>query len=121
MNWRDLHVWKKAHALTVEVYRLSKKFPHEEKFGLISQIQRAASSIPINIVEGHSRKTSKEFLQFLNIARGSLEELRYLFILCHDIGYINSADKDGLEELACEISRMLDALIKTLQRGRKSR
>ena len=121
MNWRDLHVWKKAHALTIEIYRLTKRFPSEEKFGLISQLQRAASSIPINIVEGHSRKTSKEFLQFLNIARGSLEELRYLCLLSRDLGFVTPADRDGLEESASEIARMLDALIKTLQRGRKSR
>jgi four helix bundle protein len=121
MNWRDLQVWKKAHALTIEIYRLTKKFPPEEKFALTSQLQRAACSIALNIVEGHSRKTSKEFLQFLNIARGSLEELRYLLLLSCDIGYIEQSEMDAMESSAGEICLMLDALIKSIRKGMRDR
>ena len=116
MNWRDLQVWKKAHALTVQIYKLTSDFPKEERYGLTSQIQRAAYSVPLNIVEGHSRKSVKEFIQFLNIARGSLEELRYLLILCCEIDYISCLDRDRLEDFAGEISIMLDSLTKSLQK-----
>jgi four helix bundle protein len=114
MNWRDLLVWKKSHFLTIEVYKITRYFPKEERYGLTSQIQRAAYSVPLNIVEGHSRKSAKEFLQFLNISRGSLEELRYLLILSCEIDYISCVDRDRLEEIAAEVSRMLDALMKSL-------
>ncbi|MFH2108119.1 MAG: four helix bundle protein [Chrysiogenia bacterium] len=116
MNWRDLQVWKKAHILTIQIYKITKEFPREERYGLASQIQRAAYSVPLNIVEGDSRKSAKEFLQFLNIARGSLEELRYLLILSCEIDYISNSDRENLEWLAAEICIMLDALIKSLQK-----
>ena len=73
-SFRDLIVWKKSHELTLEIYKTTKFFPSEEKFGISSQIRRAAYSISANIVEGHPRKTKKEFIQFLSIAKGSLEE-----------------------------------------------
>jgi four helix bundle protein len=116
MNWRDLQVWNKSHLLTKQIYKITRDFPKEERYGLTSQIQRAAYSIPLNIVEGHSRKSVKEFLQFLNIARGSLEELRYLLILCYDIDYISCSDKENLENSAAEICRMLDGLTKSLKK-----
>jgi four helix bundle protein len=119
MNWRDLQVWKKAHILTTQIYKITKDFPKEERFGLTSQIQRAAYSIPLNIVEGHSRKSATEFLQFLNIARGSLEELRYLLILSCEIDYLSNSDMENLESLAAEICIMLDALIKSLQKVKR--
>lgn len=116
MNWRNLEVWRKSHLLTKQVYLLSKDFPKEEKFGLTSQIQRAAYSVPVNIVEGQARRTTKEFLNFLNIARGSLEELRYLLILCQDIGYISKEISEDVESRACEVSCMLNALMKSLKK-----
>ena len=76
MYWKDLDVWEKAHELVLSIYRIIAKFPDTEKYALSDQLKRAAYSIPANIVEGHSRKTSKEFMQFLYHARGSLEELR---------------------------------------------
>lgn len=75
-KFKDLVVWQKAHNLTLEIYKITQKFPPDEKYGIVSQMRRAAYSIPANIVEGHSRKSKKEFLQFLNIAKGSLEELK---------------------------------------------
>ncbi len=79
-SFMDLIVWQKSHQLTLDVYRTTSLFPNSEKFGLVSQMRRAAYSIPSNIVEGHSRKSRKEFLQFLSIAKGSLEELKYSII-----------------------------------------
>ena len=70
-TFKDLIVWEKSHQLTLEIYKTSLKFPSDEKYGLISQMRRAAYSVPANIVEGHSRKSKKEFIQFLNIAKGS--------------------------------------------------
>ncbi|MBU4268197.1 MAG: four helix bundle protein [Acidobacteria bacterium] len=121
MNWRDLQVWKKSHLLTKQIYQITRGFPKEERYGLTSQIQRAAYSVPLNIVEGHSRKTAREFLQYLNIARGSLEELRYLLMLGCEIDYISIPDRENLESAAAEVCIMLDALIKSLQRGKANR
>ncbi len=74
MYWRDLKVWKKAHGLVLEIYKLTTQFPKDEKYGLIDQLRRAAYSVPANIVEGQSRNTTKEYLSFLYNARGSVEE-----------------------------------------------
>lgn len=116
-SFRDLVVWQKSHKLTLDVYRISSQFPNEEKFGLISQIRRAAYSIPSNIVEGHSRKSKKEFLYFLNIAKGSLEELKYFLILVRDLGYIDDAEHKDLEAKSEEISKMLFSFTKSLSKN----
>jgi four helix bundle protein len=88
MHWRDLEVWKRAYELVLSIYQIIARFPDSEKYALSDQLKRAAYSVPANIVEGHSRKTSKEFLQFLYQARGSLEELRYFIFLSKDVNYI---------------------------------
>ena len=116
MNWRDLDVWKKSHLLTKQIYLLTRSFPKEERYALTSQIQRAAYSVPLNIVEGHTRRTSKEFLQFLNIARGSLEELRYLLMLCQEIDIISLMDAEKTEAMACEVSCIINWLMKSLRK-----
>ena len=113
-SFKDLIIWAKSHQLTLEIYRLTKNFPSDEKYGLISQIRRAAYSIPSNIVEGHSRKSKKEFLQFLNIAKGSLEELKYFIILSADLKYITKDQQHNLDELAEEVSKILYVFTKSL-------
>jgi len=113
-TFRDLVVWQKSHQLTLDIYKITLKFPGEEKFGLISQIRRAAYSVPSNIVEGHSRKSKKEFLQFLNIAKGSLEELKYFLILSADLKYISKENFINLEAKAEEVSKMLYSFTKSL-------
>ena len=119
-NFRGLIVWQKSHELTMEIYKLTSFFPSDEKFGLVSQMRRAAYSIPANIVEGHSRKSKKEFLQFLNIAKGSLEELRYFIILCSDLHYIMEDDTKRLEKESSEVSKLLFGFTKSLLAGRST-
>jgi four helix bundle protein len=77
-SWHDLQVWQQAHAATLEVYHLTKAFPADERYRLTDQLCRAASSVPTNIAEGKGRGSLAEFCQFLTIARGSIEETRYL-------------------------------------------
>jgi four helix bundle protein len=115
MHWKDLEVWKKAHKLVLEVYRITETFPNNEIFGITNQLRRASSSIPANIVEGQSRNTTKEYLQFLYNARGSLEEIRYFLLLAKDLQYINIAEHDLLEQNSEAVSKMLNGLIKSLK------
>jgi len=113
-SFRDLVVWQKSHQLTLDVYKITSGFPSEEKFGIVNQMRRAAYSIPSNIVEGYSRKSKKEYLQFLNIAKGSLEELKYFIILSFDLNYITEQEKNHLENSTEEISRILYKFTKNL-------
>lgn len=115
-SYRDLVVWQKAMALVSAVYELTRAFPDSERFGLTSQIQRAAVSIPSNIAEGQGRLATKEFRQFLGIARGSLKELETQLLISIDLGYAAAEDINACLELADEIGRMLNALIKALER-----
>ncbi|MCX6843644.1 MAG: four helix bundle protein [candidate division WOR-3 bacterium] len=109
-RFEDLDVWRRAHALALEVYRLTGGFPSDEKFGLMSQMRRAAVSVPANIAEGFKKRGNKDKANFYNIAQGSLEELRYYFILAHDLGYISApaAQTCAFDE----IGRMLHSLIR---------
>ena len=116
MHWKDLNVWKKSHELVLEIYKLTSSFPKTEIYGVTSQIRRSASSIPANIVEGQSRNSTKEYLQFLYNARGSLEETRYFLFLSNDLNYIKESDYDKLEENCVETSKMLNGLVKKLRK-----
>jgi four helix bundle protein len=94
MHWKELEVWKKAHNLVLEIYKLTAEFPKSEAYALVDQIRRAAYSVPANIVEGQSRNTTKEYLSFLYNARGSIEETRHFLLLSRDLKYIlKSGDK----------------------------
>lgn len=114
-SWRDLLVWQKAHAATLEVYRLSKAFPADERFRLTDQLCRASASVPTNIAEGKGRNSTAEFLQFLIIARGSVEESRYLLLLARDLGYISAPDYTAIEALYTEVSKMTNSLLRALR------
>jgi four helix bundle protein len=109
-RFEDLAVWRRAHELTLEVYRLTSGFPSDERFGLVSQMRRAAVSVPANIAEGFKKRGSKDKANFYNIAQGSLEELRYYFILARDLGYLTApaAQTCAFDE----IGRMLHVLIR---------
>lgn len=112
-RFEDLEVWKKAYKLVLDIYSITKDYPAEEKFGLISQVRRAAISIPANIAEGFKKKGIKDKANFYNIAQGSLEELRYYLILSKDLGYYEQVE--NLLDLTKTVGRMLHGLIKSLQ------
>jgi four helix bundle protein len=111
-KFEDLIVWQKAHQMVLRVYRLTATYPKTETFGLVSQMRRAAVSVPANIAEGFKRKGQSDKARVMNIAQGSLEELRYYFILGRDLGYLKSTEgPDDVEE----VGRMLRAYIATVQ------
>jgi four helix bundle protein len=110
-SFRDLFVWRKAHELVLEVYRLTSKFPKSEMYGLTQQLRRAAVSIPANIAEGFTRRSKIEKVRFMNIAQGSLEESRYYLILANDLGY---ADTRLLVELLEDVARPLNVYGRTI-------
>ena len=113
-NYRDLVVWQKSMQLVKLVYQLVKMLPREETFALSNQMRRAAVSIPSNIAEGYDRNSRKEYVHFLNIARGSNSELRTQLQICVDIGYLTEEDVRDAMETAEEISRMISVIIKKL-------
>lgn len=119
MHWRDLEVWRQAHAMVLETYRRTGGFPDEEKFGLTSQLRRAAISVPANIVEGNVRQSTREYIQFLCVARGSLEEARYYTLLAKDLGYLPQTEHDDLEAESESVSRMINALVNALRKRMK--
>ena len=110
-SFEELEVWQLAHRLVLEVYRITDGFPPSQEYGLTSQMQRAAVSVPANIAEGFKRHSGAEKIRFYNIAQGSLEELRYYFILCRDLGY--KLQFDPLNSNAERAGRMLNGLIKS--------
>ena len=113
-NFRDLEIWKLGKDVAVKVYRATKNFPKEELYGLVSQMRRAAVSIPSNIAEGFARLHNKEYRQFLYVALGSCAELETQIELSVDLGYLEATDSaDFLEKLDHE-ARMVRNLIKRL-------
>ncbi|WP_295214242.1 four helix bundle protein [uncultured Brevundimonas sp.] len=118
-HYRDLLVWQKALTWVELVYAESGSWPSDERFGLISQVRRAAVSVPSNIAEGCARRSTPDFLRFLSIARGSLAEVETQLILAQRLGYIDEAALTRLLEAADEISRMLSGLISKLEERTK--
>jgi len=114
-DFREILVWPRSHAFTVEIYRLSAKFPKEETFGLTSQMRRAASSIPANISEGCGRDGDPELKRFMTIALGSACELDYFILLASELGYIQPLDRGRLSGEILEIRRMLGGFIQKLK------
>ena len=114
--FRDLKVWQRGMDLTVLCYQLTKGFPKKEMYGLISQIQRAAVSIPSNIAEGQQRQHTKEFIQFLSIASGSLAELETHLELAERLEYIKSDQRSEVFRQTDELGRMLGGLKKVLKK-----
>jgi four helix bundle protein len=109
-RFTDLKVWQRSHALTLEMYRVTSSFPDHERFGIVSQLRRAASSVPTNIAEGSKRARNQDYARFLNIAESSTAEVEYLVILARDLGYIGPDVSAPLLREADEIARMLHAL-----------
>jgi four helix bundle protein len=110
-RFEDLMVWQKSHSLTLRVYKLTTTFPKHEMFGLSSQMRRAAVSVPANIAEGFSKRGRADKARFMNTAQGSLEELRYYFILARDLTYLKQDEQwNDLDE----VSRLLGAYTRAL-------
>jgi four helix bundle protein len=112
-RFEDLKVWRKAHELVLRTYRVTNEFPNEEKFGLVSQMRRAAVSIAANIAEGFKKRTLKDKANFYNVSQGSLEELKYYLILCVDLGYLQN--NEDFRNLFDDVGRMLYGLIRSIQ------
>lgn len=110
-----------SHALTLRVYRETLRLPSSEKYGLISQIQRAAYSIPSNIVEGCGKDSDKEFNRFLQMSLGSANELEYFMILCADLGFMDKDVSSDLQETVKLIKRQIVSLSKKLKADNFSR
>lgn len=108
---KDLKVWQKSMDLAVASYRASADFPQDEKFGLVSQIRRAATSVPANIAEGFGRWNSREFARFLSIAGGSLRELETHFHIAQRLGYLSASRASCVLETIEESERMIYAMI----------
>ena len=113
-SYQDLDVWKKAMQLVTQVYALTQTFPKEEMYGLTSQVRRAVVSVPANIAEGWGRKSRKEYVQFLRIARGSLLELETLLLIASNLGYLSGEEAHSTLAQLEEISRMLSGLMSSL-------
>ncbi len=112
-NYKNLIVFQKADELAFKVYEATRQFPKEEVYGLTSQLRRAALSIPTNVVEGHARKSKKEFKQFMNIALGSHAETRYLFDFSKRLGCYKNGSSH-IEELIDEVGKLLWSFYRTL-------
>jgi four helix bundle protein len=118
-SYKDLIVYQKGYNLSLEIYRVTKDYPQDERFGLISQMRRSAVSIPCNIAEGYSRKNIKEYLQFLYIAYGSCSELETLISLSQDLGLLERKKYEKLCSSQEEVSKLLNGLIKSLSQHKK--
>jgi len=114
-NYKELKVWKKSYELCLEVYRITAKFPKEERYGLTSQIRRSVVSIPSNIAEGYGRKTTSDYVRMLYISYGSVCELEPQILLAGDLDLIENDELGTIKEDIAEIERMLKALIKSLE------
>lgn len=114
-NFRDLLVWQKGHHLAVSIYRITKNFPKEEKFGLVDQIRRASVSITSNIAEGFGRGTLHDKIHFYTMATGSLFEVQNQLLISRDVGFLNDKECDSLFDDTIEINKMCSSLIKSLK------
>lgn len=115
-DFRKLKVWEKAHALALNAYRSTQRFPRDEVLALTSQVRRAAISIPANIVEGCGRTGDREFGRFLRMALGSASEVEYHFLLAYDLAFLTDGDFKRLTEDVVEVKRMLTGLVQRMKR-----
>ena len=109
-RFTELKVWQRSHAAVLEIYRLTLRFPASERYGITSQLRRAAVSVPTNIAEGAKRSSRRDYAHFLNIAEGSLAETEYLVLLSRDLRYLPAAEAEPLSAELTEIMRMVAGL-----------
>ena len=115
MHYKELTVWQKSMDVVEEIYRLTKKLPKEEIYGLTNQIRRAAVSIPSNIAEGNGRAVTGDYVRFLTIARGLNAEVETQLLLCVRLGYLSQEEIESTLSLSDEIGRMLNSMVKKLK------
>ena len=115
-DFRGLVLWQKAMALASATYRATRSLPRDEAFGLTRQIRRAAVSVPSNVAEGSARRTSRDYLAFLHVARGSLAELRTQLLIARDVEFLADTEVRSLEDQVDEVGRLLNAVIRALNR-----
>jgi four helix bundle protein len=115
MNHKDLDAWNKAMELVILTYKSTNEYPDHEKYGIVSQIRRAATSIATNIAEGAARNHDKEFIQFLYISLGSLSEIETLFLLSKELGYINQVNTETIIRNLTNVRMLILGLIKYLK------
>ena len=120
-DFRQLKVWEKAHAITLDVYRLTASFPREEQFGMTSQMRRCSASIAANIAEGCGRTGNGDLYRFLNVSSGSAGELEYFLLLARDLRLIQANSYETLQKQIVEIQRMLASLQRRVECARGSR
>ena len=114
-SFEDLEIWQLSHKLCVLIYKITKKYPNSELYTLVSQLRRAAISIPANIVEGYYRNTTKELIQFLYHSRGSCGEVIYFLILSRDLKYITDEEYNELRDEYNILIRKITAMINSLR------
>jgi four helix bundle protein len=114
-SFKDLEIWRLSHQAVLIIYDLIKNIPRREDYNVKSQLMRASVSIPTNIAEGMGRYSRKEFIQFLNISRGSVEECKYLLILCSDLKYITNDDFEKITSLYDIIGKKINSLINSIK------
>lgn len=114
-SFKDLLAWQRGMELTLEIYKLTARFPADERFGLTSQMRRAAVSIPSNVAEGYARSTTGEYLQFLGHARGSCSELETQILLAKSLGFGECGQLEETTKLCSDVGRLLCALMNSLR------
>ncbi|MCL4548032.1 MAG: four helix bundle protein [Bacteroidetes bacterium] len=114
-SFRDLEIWNLSHQLVLNIYKISESFPKKEEYRLTSQLLRATSSVPTNIAEGMGRYTKKEFINFLVIARGSIEESKYLLLLSKDLNYLAPDVYEDFNDRYDLLGKKINALINSLR------
>lgn len=118
-DYKKYDIWKKSHKMALDVYAVTKRFPKDERFGMISQLRRASLSVPTNIVEGTGRSSQKEFAYFINISSASAAEVEYLLKFSFDINYIAEEQYNSLTTEVISIRKMLNSFHQKLkQNGR---
>jgi len=120
-SYRDRIVWKNAIDLVAEIYRCTRSFPREETYGLVSQLRRAAVSVPSNVAEGHARVSTGEFRQFLGHALGSVVEIETQLVIAERLSYLPARSANDLFRRTDEIGKMLNSLLRSLPDKRESR
>ncbi|MCC6690874.1 MAG: four helix bundle protein [Bacteroidia bacterium] len=114
-SYKDLIAWQKSIALVSDIYKLTSALPASEKFGMASQLQRAAVSVPSNIAEGWGRESTKNYIQFLRISRGSLLEIETLLTIAHNLSYLTEEENEKICMQVEEVLKVINGLIKSLE------